>query len=342
MYLLLRPLLFLLPPEVAHRATFALLEVAKHVPGALRAVGGKPPSGRAAVDLLGMRFPNPVGLAAGMDKDAEHVDALGRIGFGHVEIGTVTPLAQPGNDRPRLFRLKRDRALINRMGFNNRGVHEAARRLVHRPPGVIVGGNIGKNKITANEDAVKDYLAGYDALVEVVDHFVVNVSSPNTPGLRALQERGPLLAILTALNARNARRAHPRPILLKIAPDLTDAQLDDVVTVVKESGIQGVVATNTTIARTGLSTPQAALDAIGPGGLSGVPLRVRSLEVLRYLRERLPRPFALISVGGIDSAEVAMERFIAGADLVQIYTGLVYEGPALVHRIEEAYARWKQ
>lgn len=336
MYALLRPLLFLLSPERAHKLTFSLLEVAKHIPGALALVGGKRPPQGAAVEVMGLKFPGPVGLAAGMDKDAKHVDALARIGFGHVEIGTVTPLPQPGNDPPRLFRLKADRALINRMGFNNQGVIAAAVRLKKRVPGIIVGGNIGKNKVTPNEQAVDDYVKCFTALDPVVDYFVVNVSSPNTPGLRALQEKGPLLEILTTLNRLNAR-SNRRPILLKIAPDLTNEQLDDVVGVVKESGIQGVVATNTTIDRNGLKIPKNELDAIGAGGLSGAPVLRRSTEVLRYMRARLPEPFVLIGVGGIDSAEAAMEKLEAGADLVQVYTGLVYEGPALLDRINRAF-----
>lgn len=367
MYALLRPLLFLFPPERAHRITFTLLEFAKHVPGALALFGGRKPPRGAGIVVMGLRFPGPVGLAAGMDKNAEHVDALGRIGFSHVEIGTVTPLAQPGNDRPRLFRLKPDRALINRMGFNNDGAPAAAERLrgFHRTKSphnqIVVGGNIGKNKITLNESATNDYLACLTALYPHVNYFTVNVSSPNTPGLRALQDKEPLMTLLMALRDRAdehfdaewieaervlsgaAARDMPgrKPILLKIAPDMTNEQLDDVVGVVKESGIQGVVATNTTISRADLRTTQAELEAIGAGGLSGAPVRARSTEVVRYLRARLPRPYVIIGVGGIDSAEAAIEKLEAGADLVQVYTGLVYEGPALLKRINEAYVTWK-
>lgn len=337
MYKLLRPLLFLLSPEKAHHLTFSLLEVAKQVPGVLALVGGMRPPKGAAVEVMGLRFPGPVGLAAGMDKDAAHVDALARIGFGFVEVGTLTPVAQPGNERPRLFRLKADRALINRMGFNNGGVQAAVARLRKRTPGIIVGGNIGKNKVTPNEQALEDYVKCFEALHPVVDYFVVNVSSPNTPGLRALQEKGPLLAILNELKRRDAAKALHRPILLKIAPDLTDGQLDDIVAVVRESGIAGVIATNTTIARDGLQMPKAEVEAIGAGGLSGPPVRERSTEVVRYLREHLPRPVVIIGVGGIDSAEAAMEKLNAGADLVQVFTGLIYEGPALLKRINEAF-----
>lgn len=344
MYKLLRPLLFSQQPERAHHLTFSLLELARNIPGAMALVGGaKPPAG-AAVEVMGLRFPSPVGLAAGMDKDAKHVDALSALGFGFIEIGTLTPVAQPGNEQPRLFRLPADRALINRMGFNNGGVQDAVERLRRRKPGVIVGGNIGKNKVTPNEQALDDYVKCFEALYPVVDYFVVNVSSPNTPGLRALQDKEPLLAILTRLNALNGLRAAGatrKPILLKIAPDLTDAQLDDVVAVVKESGIAGVIATNTTISREGLRTPKAEVEAMGAGGVSGAPVRQRSTEVVRYLRDRLPRPVVIIGVGGIDSAEAAMEKLEAGADLVQVYTGLIYEGPALVKRINQAYAQWK-
>ena len=364
MYALLRPLLFLLPPERAHHLTFRLLGISSRIPGMLALVGGAKPPRAAATDVMGLHFPSPVGLAAGMDKDAKHVHALARIGFGFIEVGTLTPKSQPGNPQPRLFRLKKDRALINRMGFNNGGVHAAVERLRHRMPGIIVGGNIGKNKDTPNERAIDDYIACFDALYGVVDYFVVNVSSPNTPGLRALQEKGPLLEILRALmelgqNRANGEKrmvsggdhspvandhspARSKPILLKIAPDLTDGQLDDIVSVVKESGIAGVIATNTTIARAGLRTAQAELESIGAGGLSGAPVRARSTEVITCLRERLPRPIVIIGVGGIDSWEAAKEKLEAGADLVQVYTGLVYEGPSLVNRINQSFAAWRR
>ncbi len=337
MYDLLRPLLFRLSPEKAHRLTFNLLEM----PGAALLSGGAEPPKEAAVEVMGLRFPGPVGLAAGMDKDAEHVEALARIGFGFVEVGTLTPRAQPGNDKPRLFRLKPDRALINRMGFNNGGVAAAVQRLRKRKPGIIVGGNIGKNKATPNEQAIDDYVECFEALHPVVDYFVVNVSSPNTPGLRALQEKAPLLSILNELKRRDTGKDEHRPILLKIAPDLTPEQLDDIVAVVLESGIAGVIATNTTIAREGLRTPKSEVDAIGAGGLSGAPVRQRSTEVVRYLRQRMPPPIVIIGVGGIDSAESALEKLDAGADLVQVFSGLVYEGPALLKRINEAFVQWR-
>ncbi|MBL0126141.1 MAG: quinone-dependent dihydroorotate dehydrogenase [Flavobacteriales bacterium] len=342
MYRLLRPLLFLLNPERAHRLTFRVLDVAAHLPGVLALVGGRRPPKGAEVVVMGLRFPGPVGLAAGMDKDAKHVRAMAALGFGHVEVGTLTPRAQPGNPRPRLFRLLADEALINRMGFNNGGVEAAVDRLRHREPGVIVGGNIGKNKETPNERAAEDYVACFTALYEVVDYFVVNVSSPNTPGLRELQDKGPLLALLQQLvsirDERTEKGAPHRPILLKIAPDLSDAQLVEVCEVVRTSGIEGVVATNTTIARDGLRTPAEEVTAMGAGGLSGAPLRARSTEVVRFLRGHLPRPFVIIGVGGIDSADAAQEKLDAGADLVQVYTGLIYRGPALINAINTRYA----
>ncbi|MBK6832603.1 MAG: quinone-dependent dihydroorotate dehydrogenase [Flavobacteriales bacterium] len=342
MYRILRPLLFLLSPERAHHVTFSLLELAAKVPIMLRLVGGRKPSPNASVEVMGLRFPSPVGLAAGMDKDAKHVEALSALGFGHIEIGTLTPVAQPGNEQPRLFRLPADRALINRMGFNNGGVHAAVERLRKRKPGIIVGGNIGKNKVTPNERAIDDYVACFEALYPVVDYFVVNVSSPNTPGLRELQDKGPLLGILSKLKAMSQRSSPAKLILLKIAPDLSNAQLDDVCSVVKESGIAGVIATNTTVSREGLRTPKGEVESMGIGGLSGAPVRTRSTEVVSYLRERLPKPFVIIGVGGIDSAASAMEKIQAGADLVQVYTGLIYDGPALISRINEAYAKWKR
>ncbi|MBL7952489.1 MAG: quinone-dependent dihydroorotate dehydrogenase [Flavobacteriales bacterium] len=340
MYALLRPLLFRLSPERAHAVTFQLLEATYRIPGILRLFGAKKPDVAASVEVMGLTFPSPVGLAAGMDKDAAHVEAMAAIGFGFVEIGTLTPVAQPGNDRPRLFRLKQDRALINRMGFNNGGVQAAVERLRRRTPGIIVGGNIGKNKNTPNEEALNDYVICFEALHPVVDYFVVNVSSPNTPGLRALQEKGPLLTILNELRTRDASLDVHRPILLKIAPDLTNEQLDDIVSVVRESGIAGVIATNTTISREALRTPKHEVEAIGAGGVSGAPLRHRSWEVVSYLRERLAHPIVIIGVGGIDGEAALLSMLDAGADLVQIYTGLVYEGPALVTRLNEQYIQW--
>ncbi|SMD01246.1 quinone-dependent dihydroorotate dehydrogenase [Pedobacter africanus] len=285
-------------------------------------------------EVFGIRFKNPVGLAAGFDKNGEYIEALSDLGFGFIEVGTVTPLPQPGNDKPRMFRLEEDSALINRMGFNNKGVDTLAERLRllrDKHKDIVVGGNIGKNKSTPNEDAVSDYIKCFDRLFDVVDYFVVNVSSPNTPGLRALQEKEPLMNLLNTLQQRNSKNGISRPILLKIAPDLTNEQLDDIVEIVMQTGIAGVIATNTTIDRNGLYTPEKI--ASETGGLSGKPLTVRSTEVIRYLSAKSGKAFPIIGVGGIHSPQDAKDKLEAGASLVQLYTGFIYEGPAIVKRI---------
>ena len=288
-------------------------------------------------EVFGIKFPSPVGVAAGLDKDAEVPDALGALGFSFVEIGTVTPEPQPGNPSPRLFRLPEDKALINRMGFNNQGAKAAAGRLAKRRTRVIVGGNIGKNKVTPNAQATSDYLKCYDALYPYVDYFAVNVSSPNTPGLRELQDKEPLEALLTALQKKNASMPAAKPVLLKIAPDLTDDQLDDIIEIVGNTGIAGVIATNTTVSREMiLSTRADKVEGMGAGGLSGMPLSERSTEVIRYLHERSGGRFPIIGVGGIMSPDDALEKLDAGASLVQVYTGFIYEGPAFVKSINKA------
>lgn len=281
-------------------------------------------------EVFGLKFKNPVGLAAGFDKNAEYIADMAKFGFGFIEIGTVTPKPQPGNDKPRMFRLVDDSALINRMGFNNQGADVAAGRLKHLKDreGVIIGGNIGKNKITPNEDAVNDYVYCFEALYDYVDYFVVNVSSPNTPGLRDLQEKEPLMHILNTLQSLNQTKAKAKPILLKIAPDLTNSQLDDIVEIVTETQIAGVIATNTTISREGLRSDSKLVNEAG--GVSGKPLASRSTEVIRYLSEKSGKAFPIIGVGGIHSAQDAIEKLDAGASLVQVYTGFIYEGPALV------------
>ncbi|WP_199118479.1 quinone-dependent dihydroorotate dehydrogenase [Pedobacter sp. ASV28] len=288
-------------------------------------------------EVFGLKFKNPVGLAAGFDKNGEYVEALSNLGFGFIEVGTVTPLPQPGNDRPRMFRLQDDHAIINRMGFNNKGVDVMAERLrllKNREPGIIVGGNIGKNKNTPNEDAICDYVKCFDCLFDVVDYFVVNVSSPNTPGLRALQEKEPLKELLNTLQKRNNKDNRSKPILLKIAPDLTNEQLDDIVEIVKETHIAGVIATNTTIDRNGLYAEEKLKSEMG--GLSGKPLTKRSTEVIRYLAQKSGKSFPIIGVGGIHTPEDAKEKLDAGASLVQLYTGFIYEGPGLIKRICKA------
>jgi len=290
-------------------------------------------------EVFGLKFKNPVGLAAGFDKDAKLYQELSDFGFGFIEIGTLTPKAQEGNPKKRLFRLKEDKAIINRMGFNNSGVYDAVERLKNND-NVLIGGNIGKNKVTPNENAIKDYLICFDALFEHVDYFVVNVSSPNTPGLRELQDKEPLTALLKALKKENEKfgeqepNGKGKPILLKIAPDLTDAQLLDIIEIVETTQIDGIIATNTTIERKNLKSDLVHTEE--KGGLSGKPLTHRSTEVIRFLAEKSNKAFPIIGVGGIHSAQDALDKLNAGADLVQIYTGFIYEGPALVKRINRA------
>jgi len=339
---LLKPILFLFPPERAHHLTLFLLKLALSVPVAswvfkkMYAVKDK----RLERKVFGLTFPNPVGLAAGFDKDGKHFRAMSALGFGFIEIGTVTPLGQEGNPQPRLFRLPADGALINRMGFNNEGVGALVKRLKNgRLPHLIIGGNIGKNKATPNEQAARDYAICFEELFPFVDYFVVNVSSPNTPGLRELQEKEPLTSLLTHLQQLNRQKALPKPILLKIAPDLTNEQLDDILGIVQETRLDGIIATNTTISRQHLSTSQPALENIGAGGLSGRPVRERSTEVIRYLHEKSGGTLTIIGVGGIASAADALEKLAAGAALVQVYTGLVYAGPGLVREINRGILR---
>lgn len=334
---LLRPFLFKIDPEKIHNFSYSAIKTAFKLPLV------KPLSKKVFCvqhpslqrQVFGLTFPNPVGLAAGFDKNALLVDEMEQFGFGFVEIGTVTPRPQPGNDKPRLFRLPQDQGLINRMGFNNQGVEVAAARLKNRKSKIIVGGNIGKNKITPNPDALRDYQYCFDALYEVVDYFVVNVSSPNTPDLRALQEKEPLRFLLEALQRRNALKPARKPILLKIAPDLNQAQLDDIIEIVVQTKLDGIIATNTTTDRAALKTSPETLTRIGAGGLSGKPLRDKATEIIRYLRSHLPEAIRIIGVGGIMTADDALEKLQAGADLVQLYTGFVYEGPALVKEIND-------
>ena len=343
MYALFKPLLFLFSPEKAHRITVFLLDAAAAIPPVRWLLRQLFCETEAVLkkNILGLAFPNPVGLAAGFDKDGKHIEGLACLGFGFIEVGTVTPVAQAGNPLPRLFRLPADRALINRMGFNNEGLDalvDRLRKLREKGAldGIIIGGNIGKNKNTPNEAAEQDYLLCFEALFPWVDYFVVNVSSPNTPNLRALQEKEPLTRLLWLLQEKNRAHNNPKPILLKIAPDLGDEQLAEVAEIVRATGLAGVIATNTTISRAYLTTPANELETIGMGGLSGAPLRERSTAVIRLLREKLGPDIAIIGVGGIDSAAAALEKLQAGADLVQVYTGLVYEGPGLVRRILQA------
>ncbi|MEJ2004080.1 MAG: quinone-dependent dihydroorotate dehydrogenase [Cyclobacteriaceae bacterium] len=336
-----RPLFFLFDPETIHHFSFRLLAIGSYIPllrPLLRSLYSKKYPALQK-EILGLTFPSPVGLAAGFDKDALVVDELSDLGFGFIEIGTVTPKPQPGNEKPRLFRLPKDKGIINRMGFNNKGVKAAAerlrKRLRKRKSDVIIGGNIGKNKVTPNDEAVNDYLACFDELYDVVDYFVVNVSSPNTPNLRELQDKEPLKALLERIQERNDTKPARKPVLLKIAPDLTESQIDDIVEIAQEINLDGLIATNTTISRDGLQTKKEDVEEIGPGGLSGKPVFDRSTEVIRYLREKLGPSFPIIGVGGIMKPEDALRKLEAGATLIQIYTGFIYEGPGFVNRINK-------
>lgn len=334
MYQIIKPLLFKFDPEEIHHIVTGGLRAANRIWGVKTLLKNsfQLEDSRLEREVFGLKFKNPLGLAAGFDKNASLVEELAEFGFGFIEIGTVTPLPQQGNEKPRMFRLPKDEALINRMGFNNQGVDVVAHRLsrIDRK-GLIIGGNIGKNKITPNEDALGDYIKCFDRLFDVVDYFVVNVSSPNTPGLRELQEKEPLKNILNTLQQRNLKNDISRPILLKIAPDLSNSQLDDIIEIVIETKIAGVIATNTTISREGLTSEEKLKNE--SGGLSGKPLAKRSTEVIRYLSEHSNKAFAIIGVGGIHSAKDALEKIDAGASLVQIYTGFIYEGPGIVKRI---------
>ncbi len=333
--LLIRPILFCINPEKVHHLIFTLLRMKSRIPGFRLLLSGIFTINRVELEreLFGIKFKNPVGLAAGFDKDAKLIDELACFGFGFIEIGTLTPQPQPGNEKPRLFRLPQDCALINRMGFNNEGVLESVERLKKRKSNVIVGGNIGKNKNTPNEKVLDDYAYCVEALHPYVDYFVVNVSSPNTPGLRELQEKEPLRKLLAYVKSLSLSKPNPKPILLKIAPDLTVEQLDDVIAILKETKTDGVIATNTTISREGLETEKGELEKIGNGGLSGKPLADRSNEMIRYLRAQLGKDYPIIGVGGVMSVDDAIEKIKAGADLIQIYTGFIYEGPGFVKRI---------
>lgn len=338
MYPLLRWFLFKFDPEKVHYFTFRLLGFWLKVPfvkpiwKSIYCI--KHPLLETTV--AGIKFPNPVGLAAGFDKNALRINELAACGFGFVEIGTVTPVGQEGNPKPRLFRLLEDQAIINRMGFNNDGADVIVERLKKLNPACIIGGNIGKNKVTPNEDAISDYMACYAALEPYVDYFVVNVSSPNTPNLRELQDKEPLTNLLQTLMNQRSKINSSKPIFLKIAPDLTDSQLDDIVDIVNETKIAGLIATNTTIERGNLVTSSEVVESIGAGGVSGKPLTKRSTEVISYLFQKSNASFPIIGVGGIYSAEDAIEKLLAGASLVQIYSGFIYEGPALVKRINKA------
>ncbi|MFZ4542497.1 MAG: quinone-dependent dihydroorotate dehydrogenase [Saprospiraceae bacterium] len=334
---IIKPILFLFDPELAHKITMHLFQMAMAIP-LVPLVFRKmyvSKQENLKIKLMGLTFSNPIGLAAGFDKDGIYYHTMTALGFGFIEIGTVTPKAQDGNPTPRLFRLPADEALINRMGFNNKGADQLAERLQKqgKPKDLILGINIGKNKTTPNDQALEDYIYCFEKLFPYADYFVVNVSSPNTPDLRALQDKEPLTTLLTYLQKINLEKSNPKPILLKIAPDLNNEQLTDIVEIVKSTAIAGIIATNTTVNRSGLKTSAQTLDKIGAGGLSGNPLRDRSTAVIRFLRAQLSANVVIIGAGGIRNGKDAAEKLKAGADLLQVYTGLIYEGPNLVKEI---------
>jgi dihydroorotate dehydrogenase len=330
---LLRPVLFLFDPEKVHYFTFSIIRFLHKIPGFgfLMHQYYHLNDPKLARNVFGLSFKNPVGLAAGFDKDAKLYHELANFGFGFIEIGTITPKPQVGNPKKRLFRLQSDSGIINRMGFNNGGV-EAAVKNLKKNKNVLIGGNIGKNKTTENTDAVQDYMICFETLFPYVDYFVVNVSSPNTPNLRALQDKEPLKHLLQTLQNANTAKQKTKPILLKIAPDLSNEQLLDIIDIIKITKIAGVIATNTTLDRTVLQS--AAKNEMG--GLSGKPLTKRATDIIKFLSENSKKAFPIIGVGGIHSPDDALEKLAAGASLIQLYTGFIYEGPALVKAINKA------
>ncbi len=333
----IKPLLFAMKPEKAHYFVTGCLTFLGAIPGipALIRAFYNVENPKLERKLFGLTFKNPVGLAAGFDKDARWYNQLAHFGFGFIEIGTLTPKAQIGNPKPRLFRITEDHGLINRMGFNNLGAEDAIKRLKNRKTNLIIGGNIGKNTATANENALEDYVFNFNTLHQFVDYFVVNVSCPNVKDLTKLQDTPFLLKLLGALKRINSTKEKPKPILLKIAPDLNNSQLDEVIELVAQSQIDGIIATNTSTSRANLKTAPARIKQIANGGLSGKPLGKRSTEVIKYLAQKSNKAFPIIGVGGIHSAEDALEKLNAGADLVQIYTGFIYEGPGLIKKINK-------
>jgi dihydroorotate dehydrogenase len=347
MYKLVRNILFLFPAESVHHFSMESLRILCKIRFLKKIITARytPDNSTFSKEIFGLRFRNMVGLGAGFDKNALYLHELDVLGFGFIEIGTVTPFAQPGNERPRLFRLRKDKALINRMGFNNHGVKIVAQRLrewrsLHRSVShaqLVIGGNIGKNKTTSNEEAYKDYEICFRELYDCVDYFVVNVSSPNTPGLRELQEKVALRKILSRLQTINQERPHASPLLLKIAPDLSFEQIDDVIALAKETKLDGLVVSNTTISREHLLTDADRVNHIGSGGLSGAPLKERSTAILEYIHRQSGGSIPVIASGGVFNAGDACEKIQAGAALVQVWTGFIYEGPSIVKNILENF-----
>ena len=333
---IIRPVLFLFDPEKIHHFSFSALKFLLRIPGIGMITKSlyQPKGNHLEKELWGLTFKNPIGLAAGFDKNALLGTRWADMGFGFVEVGTITPRPQVGNPKKRLFRLPKDQAVINRMGFNNDGLETIAKRLEKMPSkDIIIGANIGKNKDTPNEEAVDDYMKCFVRLFDLVDYFVVNVSSPNTPGLRALQEKAPLTALLRSLQERNQSMPQAKPILLKIAPDMNEGQLKDVAEVLVDTQMDGLILTNTTISREGLNTSAEVLEKIGNGGLSGAPLSEVSQHKLIQIRQFLPDGFPIVGVGGIINGKTAKSRLAAGASLIQLYTGYVYHGPAMLKEI---------
>lgn len=340
--LLLRPFLFLLSPEAAHAFSLGALKILLRIPGIRQFIKKKYSYNayHSKTELFGLCFKNPVGMAAGFDKNGKYVRELALLGFGFVEVGTVTPRPQPGNPRPRLFRLPKDRALINRMGFNNEGAVRVAERLrKYRPTDIVIGGNIGKNRDTPEEKDADDYLTCFRTLFDVVDYFVLNVSSPNTEGLRKLQGRDRLRLLLKQITEERNRRTPYKPVLVKIAPDLTEPEISDIVEAAGEFGIDGIVAVNTTISREGLKTNDKKIRHIGAGGLSGAPLHGRALEVVRFITEKSGLKLPVIGAGGIMNPQEAANMLGAGASLLQLYTGFIYEGPGLIKKINTCLSK---
>ncbi len=335
---IVRPLLFTVNPETIHHVIVSVLKFGYKIPGISNLIKWNYTvnSPQLEIEFLGMKFKNPVGFAAGFDKNAEVYNPLSMFGFSYVEIGTVTPKSQPGNPKPRMFRLKSDSGLINRMGFNNKGVESAAKNLINKPHKVIIGGNIGKNTSTSNNDAVNDYLITFTKLYDHVDYFVVNVSCPNISNLTKLQDKDSLVDILKSLNIERKNRNNSKPILLKISPDLNTKQIDDVIELFYENLIDGIVATNTSVSRDNLFESEESLNNIGNGGLSGVPLTKRSTEIIRYISTKSKSEIPIIGVGGINSVKDALEKIDAGATLLQVYTGFIYNGPGFVKKINKA------
>jgi len=335
---IIRPILFLLQPETIHHLIVFILKVGFKIPG-ISAIVRKMYTFKhnsLKTTFLGLDFDNPVGFAAGFDKNAEVYNQFSNFGFSFIEIGTVTPKPQPGNPKPRSFRIPKDSGLINRMGFNNKGVDYAVNQLKSKKHKVIIGGNLGKNTATNNNDALEDYIICFEKLYNEVDYFVVNLSCPNIKDLRKLQDKDSTIEILNNLTELRRSFSKYKPILLKISPDLTDSQLDDVVETFNITGVDGIVATNTTVSREGLLTDKKRVEEIANGGLSGKPLSNRSTEVIRYLNKKSDGNIPIIGVGGIMTVEDAIEKLDAGASLIQLYTGFIYEGPGFVKRINKA------